>query len=235
MNARGKEAKAMDWKLFRKKLAILFSVAATGAVCIYIGVQSSSSHGWWQAGTLALSVAILGTIIPIIWCFMGFATLLPPGDWFDTSEELAQYRTRLESHYSRITGTLTYWKTKAAAHQRLYFAQVIWASLTGVTLPVLIQIFETSTEWPTIFLTILTTWNGILLVLAFTLNSRELYRGFRQQESDFYDESRRLLNEAVKDDPELDEKVEKYIRVVASIRLVGRRVETGTPPSAIDR
>ena len=225
----------MDWLQVGKRLTLLFGAAATIAACTYIGLNSSSSHSWWQAGTLALLVAIIGTLISIIWGFLGFSTLLPPGDWFDSSEELSQHRTRLVSHYSRIVGTLTFWKSKAAAHQRLYYAQVMWASLSGVTLPVLIQYFEKSTEWPTLFLTILTTWNGILLVLAYTLHSRELYRGFRQQESDFYDESRKLLNAARGDDPELDKKIEGYIKLVASIRRVGRRVETGTPPSAIDR
>jgi hypothetical protein len=129
-----------------------------------------------------------------------FQDLFPSGDWFDTSEELIEFRSRLISHYTRIEGTLKFWKTKAAAHQRLYNAQVLWATLSGVALPVLVQYFHKSTHWPTLFLTILTTWNGVLLALSFTLNSRELYRGFRQQESDFYDESRRLLNAARSDD-----------------------------------
>ena len=235
MNTETSETARIDWFQFGKRVTIFFSVAATGVVCIYIGLNSSNSHGWWQAGTLALLVAIIGTLIPIVWGFLVFATLFPPGDWFDSSEELSDYRSRLVSHYSRITGTLRYWKTKAIAHQRLYNSQVIWAALSGVTLPVLVQYFEKSTNWPTIFLTILTMWNGVLLVLTFTLNSRELYRGFRQQESDFYDESRQILNAAQRDDPELHEKVEKYIKRIASIRRVGRRVETGTPPSALDR
>ena len=129
---------------------------------------------------------------------------------------------------------MRFWKTKATAHQRLYNAQVVWAALTGVTVPVLIQFFDGSSAWPTVFLTLLTTWNGILLVLAFTLNSRELYRGFRQQESDFYDESRRLLNSATRDEPELAGQVDEYIRLVERIRRVGRRIETGTPPTGID-
>ena len=181
-----------------------------------------------------MSVAIVGTLVPIVWGFLVFAELFPPGDWFDSSEELAEYQSRLVSHYSRITGTLRFWKTKASAHQRLHNAQGIWPTLSTVALPVLVQHFEKSTQWPTLFLTVLTTWNGVLLALTFTRNSRELYRGFRQQESDFYDESRRILNAAQRDDPELQKKVEEYIKLIASIRRVGRRVETGTPPSALD-
>jgi len=229
-----KKVKWKNWFQLIKRIIFFLGVAAIGAFCINIGLDTSTKDSWWQAGTLALLVGIIGTLVPIIWRFLVFQDLFPSGDWFDTSEELIEFRSRLISHYTRIEGTLKFWKTKAAAHQRLYNAQVLWATLSGVALPVLVQYFHKSTHWPTLFLTILTTWNGVLLALSFTLNSRELYRGFRQQESDFYDESRRLLNAARSDDPELPDKVEKYIELVASIRRVGRRIETGTPPSALD-
>ena len=177
--------KKVNWSQVGKYFVIFFTVVTTCAVCAYIGLNSSNSHSWWQAGTLALSVTIIGTLVPIIWGFLGFAELYPPGDWFDSSEELTEYQSRLMSHYSRTTGTLRFWKAKAAAHQRLYHAQLLWAALSSVALPVLVQYFDKSTQWPTLFLTILTTWNGVLLILTFTLNSRELYRGFRQQEIGF--------------------------------------------------
>lgn len=225
----------MNLTLYGRQLALLLCASATAGVFLYIGLNAPGPHAWWQAGTAALCIAIAGTIIPIVWAFFGYATLHCSGDWFDSSDDLSQFKARLMSNYSRINGTLRYWKSKAAAHQRLYFAQVLWASLTGVSLPILVQYFEKSSQWPTLFFTILTAWNGILLVLAYTLHSRELYQGFRQQESDFYDESRRLLNEARHDDPNLSARVEEYLEMVASIRRVGRRVETGAPPSAIDR
>lgn len=212
------------------QLIILAVSVVTAAGGVYIGL----AFGWWQAGCLVLSVGIISTLIPILHSFLEFGELFEPGDWFDTSEELIEHRDRLMSHYSRIKGTLKFWKNKAATHQRLHYCQVIWGALTGVALPVLVQYFE-KTTWPTLFMTAITTWNAVLLTLSFTLKSREQYRGFRQQESDFYDESRRLLNTAKKDDPELAQKVEEYIRLVSSIRRVGRRVETGTPPSALDR
>lgn len=233
-----KVKKKFDWQkikeFIRNSLLFVFS-AIVLAAATYVGITSPSQDSWWQAGTMVLFVSIIATIAPIIWSFLGLTDLFPPGEWFDSSEELSEYRSRLISHYSRITGTLRFWKSKAAAHQRLYNAQVIWATLSGVALPVLVQYFNKTTYWPTLFLTILTSWNGVLLALTFTLNSRELHRGFRQQESDFYDESRRLLNAARKDDPQLSTKVEEYIELVASIRRVGRRVETGAPPSALDR
>ena len=186
----------MNWISYTKRLVVLLYGAVTVGGFLYFGLSSSSPHGWWQAGTAALCVAIVGTIVPIVWGFSGYAVLNSSGDWFDSVDELSEFKTRLMSNYSRIRGTLIYWKSKAGAHQRLYYAQVLWGSLTGISLPVLIQFFDKASEWPTLFLTILTTWNGVLLVLAYTLQSRELYRGFRQQESDFYDESRRLLNDA---------------------------------------
>ena len=140
------------WGLVRNLLLFAFS-AITLAAAIYVGITSPSQDSWWQAGTMVLLVAITATIAPILWSFLVFTDLFPSGEWFESSEELSEYRSRLVSHYSRITGTLRFWKSKAAAHQRLYNAQVIWATLSGVALPVLVQYFDKITYWPTLFLT----------------------------------------------------------------------------------
>lgn len=224
----------VNWQRLTNQFSAIFGAASVLFVFLCVGLNSSLLDSWWQAGTYALGLAIVITMVPIVWSFLGHATLHPPGDWFDSSEELSEHRARLISHYTRIKGTLEYWKSRANAHKRLYFAQILWSCLSGVLLPVLIQFFEKTSHWPTVFLTMLTVWNGVLLVFVYTLGSRELYQGFRQQESDFYDQSRRLLNEARHDDPKLHEKVEEYMSIVDRIRQTGRRVETRTPPSAID-
>jgi hypothetical protein len=40
-----------------------------------------------------------------------------------------------------------------------------------------------------------------------------------------------LLDFAKENDPELEKKVDEYINIIKGIRKVGRRVETGSPPS----
>ncbi|GIE95535.1 hypothetical protein [Paractinoplanes rishiriensis] len=104
----------------------------------------------------------------------------------------------MAEHYSRMAGTLRFWKSKAAAYQRLHTARVGWSLVAGAALPVLVQ-----------------------------------YQGLRQQESDFYDCTRDLLDNASDDPKELKKQVDSYIEMVNRIRKVGRRVETSSPPSAL--
>jgi hypothetical protein len=191
-------------------------------------------YDWWRAGITALTVSIAVTIVPIVVSFLGISRLNPQERWFDTADYLGPQKERVEDHFSRMVGTLMYWKSKAAAHYRLHLARVVWSLASAVSLPVLIQRYEPDNAWSVIFMTMLTTWTGFVVALAYTLKSEEKYQGFRQQESDFYDVSRRLLDSARgKTDEDLRTQVDQYIREVNEVRKVGRRVETGSPPSAL--
>lgn len=227
-----KEIKNKSKPFMNKNQWLLLAISIFGlSGFTYIGIN----HGWWEAGSFLLGYSIIITVIAVVKSFSEFTDLFKPGEWFDSSIALEAHQERLMAHYSRIHGTLKFWKSKAKAHHRLHASQVLWGAVSGVILPVLIQLYDKSNNWATIFMTVLTTWNALLLTLSYTLSSREQYRGYRQQESDFYDVSRLLLNTAKKDDPDLAKKVDDYISVVTSIRKVGRRVETDTPPSALER
>jgi hypothetical protein len=204
-------------------IAILCSIGT-----FYVGMQ----YGSWQAGLVVLIFGIMTTIIPIISGFLGFTKLDQSESWFNSAEQLGTQKQRVIDHYRRIEGTLKYWKNKAAAHHRLHIARIIWSLVAGVSLPVLVQLYD-KTRWAYIFMISFTTWNGLLVLLAYTLKSEEKFQGFRQQESDYYDISRNLLDFAKNDDHNLEKIVDDYFRAVAAIRKVGRIVETGSPPSAI--
>jgi hypothetical protein len=109
----------------------------------------------------------------------------------------------------------------------------MWSLISGVSLPLLVQRFDKNAPGAILFMTVFTTWTGLISVLAYTFKSEEKYQGFRQQESDFYDEGRRLLDFADPTDPKFAEAVEAYIKIIDRVRKVGRRVETGSPPSAV--
>ena len=223
-----------------KKLAswLKRNIRLLGALLVALMIASACSvvgprYGWWQAGVAVLSISIAATVAPILFSFLNFADLNDPGYWFDTAPNLDKERERLVGHYSRIRGTLRFWKNKAAAHHRLHLARIFWSLLSAVTLPVLIQRFDRSNGWSVLFMTMLTTWTGLIVALSYTFKSEEKYQGLRQQESDFYDVSRELLDSVSENDPELTQKVDKYFETVRSIRRTARRVETGSPPSAL--
>lgn len=220
----------VNWfKKYAKLLGALLVALMIGCACSVVGPR----YGWWQAGVAMLAVSIAATIAPIVFSFLNFAGLNDPGDWFDKATNLGNEQQRLAAHYSRIRGTLQFWKNKAAAHHRLHLARVFWSLLSAVILPVLIQLFNRTNGWSVLFMTVLTTWTGLIVALAYSFKSEEKYQGLRQQESDFYDVSRELLDSTFKDNAELTEKVNKYIETVSSIRRTARRVETGSPPSAL--
>jgi hypothetical protein len=209
------------------KFLIIF---VTGTTLV---LWTGSRYGAWQAGVAGLAVAILTTVFPVAFGFLGFEKLHPAGQWFDTAIQLGSQQQRVVAHYSQIEGTLRFWKSKAAAYRRLHLARIYWSLGSGASLPVLVQCYDKAENWSKVFMTILTFWTGLVVVVAHTLRAEEKYQGFRQQESDFYDTSRELLMFTKKEDVDLEQKVDEYLRTIARVRAVGRRVETSSPPSAL--
>ncbi len=193
-----------------------------------------SSHDPWISGTVVLLVAILITTLPIGQAFLNQVAIDAAPKWIEDANNLGPQKQRVQDHYARMKGTLVFWKNKAAAHDRLDSARVVWSLLSAVLLPVLVQIYDARRFWAVVFMTLLTTWTGFVVALAYTLKSEQLYQGMRQQESDFYDLARHLLDFADPNDPNLQATVDQYIADAENIRQTARRVETGSPPSALD-
>jgi hypothetical protein len=187
----------------------------------------------WLYACIVLLIAILGTSAPIVYAFLRKIKLDAPKSWFESADSFAEQKQRLLDHDSRIIGTLIFWKNQAIAHRRLDNARVLWGLFSGVSLPVLIQFFDKSVLWANIFLTILTFWTGLVVSLAYTFKSEELFRGYRQCESDYYDLTRSLLDNPAKTPSEREVQVTEYLKTVAKIRALARDVETSSPPSAI--
>jgi len=214
---------------YAKHLGAILVAAMIAAATLLIGPD----YGWWQAGVAVLTIAIVATVAPIAFSFLNFGELNDPGDWFQSASQLGAEQSRVLAHYSRIHGTLRFWKNRAAAYHRLHLARVFWSLLSAVLLPVLIQRFERADGWSVLFMTALTTWTGLVVGMAYTFKAEEKYQGLRQQESDFYDVCRRLLDTTNAADPDLKKKVDDYVEIVSLIRRTARRVETGSPPSAL--
>jgi hypothetical protein len=206
----GKRASAaVKWlNKSRKQLAVVLLSVLGAAASAWVGIR----FDWWRAGIVVLAVAIVATVSPIVFSFLGMSELNPTGVWFDETDRLGTEKTRVREHYSRIKGTLRFWKNKAAAHQRLHSARVLWSLVSAVSLPVLVQRFDKSNPWSVLFMTMLTSWSGFIVSLAYTLKSEEKYQGFRQQESDYYDAGRHLLDFASSEPAKLKQEVESSSR-----------------------
>jgi hypothetical protein len=189
----------------------------------------------WIDAWVLLLVAIASTIVPILRAVFETVKLQKPTAWFDTANQFPEDKQRLIDHEARIIGTLNFWKNQATQHSRINTARILWSLCAAVTLPLLIQLYDKSEIWANVFLTTLTLWTGFIVSLAHTLKSEEKFRGYRQCESDYYDVSRALLDNPAETTAARKKQVTEYLSRVASIRALGRDVETGTPPSAIRR
>jgi hypothetical protein len=192
-----------------------------------------SEEKLWLAASCGLLSTIVATVIPVACAFLKRIKLVKASSWFEHATLLGSQQQRLLDHEARIQGTLLFWKNKAAAHGRLRNASVLWSVFSAVSLPVLVQLFEKQLIWSNVFLTTLTVWTGLIVAAAHAFKSEELHRGFRQCESDYYDLTRRLLDNLADDPKQLKAQVDAYLETVSRIREFGRDVETNSPTSAI--
>ena len=181
-------------------------------------------------------LVILGatiTMVPIVLAFLEKVKLNKVPRWFGEADSFEEQKDRLVSHELRIEGTLVYWKNKAAAHHRLHVARVSWSLISAVTLPVIVQFFDKTDPWSIAFLTALTVFSGLIVALAHAMKSEEMFRGFRECESDYYDVARALLDHPGSTPDDRKEQVDNFFKTAERIRKAGRKVETSRPPSGV--
>ena len=54
-------------------------------------------------------------------------------------------------------------------------ARVIWSLISAITLPVLILFYDAADKWAVSFMTLLTTWTGLIVTLSYTFKAEEKY------------------------------------------------------------
>ena len=67
----------------------------------------------WIVGSALYLIALLATLIPVMRALLRKVELAPPGAGFDESPHFtAEAKALLSQHYSRIRGSLGYWKNQ---------------------------------------------------------------------------------------------------------------------------
>lgn len=187
----------------------------------------------WIIGNVILLIAALFTSVQIAAAAYKKISLHEGGSGFEDSNKFSkEARGELIQHYSRIQGTLIFWKNQATLYERLYKYAVVWSIVSAVLIPVLIQVFDPTNIWSRIFMTVLSISTGLLIALSRGFKSEELFRAFRTSESDFYDLRRRLLDLPDNFGKSEQEILDNYFKQVAKIRKAARDAELNNPPSA---
>jgi len=157
------------------------------------------------------------------------------GDSFDKCLHFSpENKEKLKAHYSRIYGTLLFWKTEATKNGRFHYYCLWWTTISSVLMPFLSQSIDAnlpSSKW---LLTVISAHVALCLAFHKGLKVAENHRAFRHGESEFYDLYRRLLDQPHKLGETEDEQIKNYFDRVEIIRRFTRNAETDNLPNIED-
>jgi hypothetical protein len=187
---------------------------------------------YWIAAIYAY-VALAGvTLIPAIRNLVGRVPLYPGGSSFSDSDYFSEpIKKQLEQHFTRIQGTLRFWKKKAAIYTSFHYYCVVWTILSSWAVPLIGAITPqnggSNAKW-----LLVTISSHVALSLSFHrgLKVAEGMKAFRLGESEFYDLYRRLLDRPKSFGENEEKQIEQYFAEVERIRRLVRSAETDSLP-----
>jgi len=183
-------------------------------------------------------VLALITLIPTLKNVAVGVKLNPGGDTFSSCPHFTEdNKKRLSAHYTRLMGTLGFWKKRAESFTSFHYYCAVWTILSAWAVPIIAALSPT-TEEASIFtrLLIVLVSGHVALALSFHkgLKVADGMKAFRHGESEFYDLYRRLLDrpKTLGDDEEAQ--IDKYFAEVEKIRRLVRNAETESLPRVED-
>jgi hypothetical protein len=185
---------------------------------------------WDLAAAIYGAVALL-TFLPVLVPIIRPVKLHPGGASFDQTHFSAAAKERLNSHYSRIIGTLGFWKKQATIYKRFHYYCVCWTIISSWLVPLLGTIgVQGAQRW-----LIVAVSSHVALALSFHrgLKVPEQLRAFRLGESEFYDLWRRLLDrpQTFGSGKTEDEELDAYFAAVEDVRKRVRAAEADSMPN----
>lgn len=188
----------------------------------------------WTIGIIVYLTLVVLTFIPVFIALIKKVELHPGGDSFDKSKHFSDAaKERLKQHYSRIHGTLIFWKNKAEWHRRFHYYTLGWTIPVSILIPIITQYLDSSLS-SRLFLTIISTHSALLIAFHRALKIENNFKAFRHGESEFYDLYRRLLDRPLSFGDTEGKQLENYFQEVDFIRKSVRLAETDNFPMIDD-
>lgn len=184
----------------------------------------------WKVAILMYLIIAVVSFVPVLIAILRKVALHPGGDTFRESPHFSEAnKLILQQHYTRLHGTLVFWKNKAEWHKRFHYYTLSWTIPISIIIPIMTQASDFSSE-AKLFLTIMSTHTALLIAFHRALKIENNYKAFRHGESEFYDTYRRLLDRP-KSFGEMEEsQIENYFIEVEQIRRAVRGAETDNLP-----
>ncbi len=178
---------------------------------------------WDYALIVYISIAVI-TFMPTFFAILKKVKLNPDGDGYDKSPFFdKEQKDRLKQHYSRIAGTLGYWKNHSEKYRRFKNYSIVWGISISIIIPVISQeIGEGTSNW---FLTVISTHAALLIGFHKGFKVDQNYQSFRIAESEFFDLRRELLDNPNNFGETPDEQINSFFLQVSRFRRSARQAE----------
>ena len=186
-------------------------------------------NNWELLIFIYVSIACL-TFIPVLIAILRKVKLKPGGDSFESNIHFNENNKKLLSaHYSRITGTLIFWKNKSEWNKRFHYYTLLWSIPVSILIPIITQSIDNSYS-SKLFLTIISSHIALLIGFHRALKIENNFKAFRHGESEFYDLYRRIQDRPKSFGNTEEEQIDKYFIEAENIRRYVRNAETDNFP-----
>lgn len=188
---------------------------------------------WVLVIFIYLIIAAL-TFIPVLKAILKKIKLFDGGASFNESIYFTdEGKKLLNQHYSRIQGTLIFWKNQAEKYKLFHYYCLIWSIPISIFIPILTQLLEVN-FYSKLFLTVISSHAALLIGFHQGLRVESNYRAYRNGESDFYDLYRQMLDEPQSFGETESEQITNYIKQAAIVRKLVRNAEINNFPTLED-
>jgi hypothetical protein len=184
----------------------------------------------WDIAAIVYGIIALLSLLPVLIPMIRGVKLNPGGATFDQAAHFSDAaKKRLTDHYSRILGTLGFWKKHSTIHTRFHYYCVCWTIVSSWLVPLLGTIgVQGSQQW-----LIVAVSSHVALALSFHrgLKIADKLRAFRLGESEFYDMHRRLLDRPHAFGKTQEEQLDSYFAATEEVRRRVRSAEADSMPN----
>lgn len=188
----------------------------------------------WTISIICYTGLAILSFVPVVFAMLKKVRLHPGGDTFSESPYFTDAnKTLLQQHFSRLHGTLVFWKNKAEWHKRFHYYTLFWTIPVSILIPIITQTVNTTFE-AKLFLTIISTHTAILIAFHRALKVENNFKAFRHGESEFYDLYRQLLDRPKSFGDTEEIQLQTYFIEVEKIRRTVRILETDNLPMIDD-
>lgn len=188
----------------------------------------------WKITTIVYCSLAVFTFIPVLLAVFKKVKLHPGGSAYDDSLSFTDdQKVRLNQHYSRMQGTLEFWKNRAAKNYRFHVYTLVWTTLISISLPILIQSIGEK-DFSKLLMTIISVHSALLIGFHRAFKVDKNYQAFRVAESEFYDMRRDFIDSAYKNREIMDKTIDEYFFNISKLRILARREEIDNTPTVKD-